>query len=298
MDSRFKGVIPAAVTPFKNDGSFDFDAARKHLDWLIENGVKAICLLGATSEYQSVSNEEHKEYIKEMAPYIKDRVTVLMGASRERPEDVIDLIENGSKYGVQAAMVIPPFYYHAAQDEIIKHYEFIDANVDMPLMVYNNPGSAGIQIDLDTFDELFKLKNVHVVKESSGDIKVLTDLLGRAPDDVSLLCGTENLLYESFAVGAHGWISLLGNVAPRICVEMYETMVEQKDFVKGMELYRKMLPALTYFESTPKTTQAAKHILNSVIGIQVGTVRRPRYEMSEKEKQHAVEATQIHKLIQ
>ena len=89
MNPKFKGVYAVAVTPFKEDGQFDFESAKKNLDWLIEKGVQGICVLGATGEYQSVSDEEHMAYVREIVPYIKDRVSVIVGASRERPAIII-----------------------------------------------------------------------------------------------------------------------------------------------------------------------------------------------------------------
>lgn len=106
---------------------------QKHLDWLIEKGVHGICILGATGEYQSVSNEEHKAYVKEIVPYICERTSVIVGASRERPEDVVDLVQNIKECGGHAAMVLPPFYCHPSQDEIVEHYCYIMEKPSSPL---------------------------------------------------------------------------------------------------------------------------------------------------------------------
>lgn len=293
METLFKGVIPVVVTPFKKDGSFDFPAARKHLDWLAENGVQSVCILGATGEYQSLNDEEHQAYVAEIAPYASERFVVYMGASRERPDDVVKLMENGKKHGVAAAMVLPPFYYHAPQDEIVRNYRFINDRVDLPIMIYNNPGSCGYSIDFDTFGELFKLKNVRIIKESSGDIAVLTKLLGMAPEGVSLFCGTENLAFESFAVGACGWISVAGNFAPKTCLELHDLIVDKKDLAGAMKVYRKLLPALELLESFPKTAQTVKHILAARRGIPAGYVRTPRHELSEEEKAYVLGACDL-----
>ena len=132
MNPKFKGVYAVAVTPFKEDGQFDFESAKKNLDWLIEKGVQGICVLGATGEYQSVSDEEHMAYVREIVPYIKDRVSVIVGASRERPEDVVKLVQNIKECGGHAAMVLPPFYCHPSQDEVVAHYRYIAEHVDFP----------------------------------------------------------------------------------------------------------------------------------------------------------------------
>ena len=283
MNPKFKGVYAVAVTPFKEDGQFDFESAKKNLDWLIEKGVQGICVLGATGEYQSVSDEEHMAYVREIIPYIKDRVSVIVGASRERPEDVVKLVQNIKECGGHAAMVLPPFYCHPSQDEVVAHYRYIAEHVDFPVVAYNNPGSAGIAIERDTFKEVFQIPNTAIVKESSGDMHKLTEVLMDAPEQVSVFCGCDNLAFESFADGACGWISMLANIAPEQCVELYKAVCEEKDLEKGKEVYKQILPALDVLESFPKPVQALKYAL-SFKGLNGGYVRRPRLELTEEEK--------------
>ena len=110
MNKQFQGIYAVVVTPFHEDGTFDVESAKKNLDWLIEQGVQGVCILGATGEYQSISDEEHMAYVKEIVPYVKDRVSVIVGASRERPEDVVKLVNNIKECGAHAAMVLPSFY--------------------------------------------------------------------------------------------------------------------------------------------------------------------------------------------
>ncbi len=283
MEKLFKGVCAVAVTPFKKDGSFDYEAAKKNLDYLIDSGVHGVCILGATGEYMSISLEEHKEYVKEIVPYIKKRVKVMVGATREMPDDVIDLILNAKKYGADAAMVLPSPYCHPAQNEVLEHYRYIAEETDFPIMVYNNPHSAGISIDDDTLSELFEIENVALVKESSGQIQNVTRLLMSASKNISVLCGADNLAYESFSAGADGWVSMLANVAPKDCVELYENICEKGDLSKAFEIYKKILPALDFLESFPKPVQTLKYMLN-IKGLNGGFVRRPRLELTDEEK--------------
>lgn len=285
MNEKFRGIYAVAVTPFHEDGSFNYEAAKENLDWLIESGVHGICVLGATGEYQSISNEEHKAYVKEIVPYIKDRVSVIVGASRERPEDVVELVENIKACGGDAAMVLPPFYCHPAQNEVVEHYRYIMEHTQFPIVAYNNPGSAGIAIERETFQEIFKLPYTAVVKESSGSMQKLTEVLIDAPEEISIFCGCDNLAFESFADGAVGWISMLANIAPKECVELFQAVAEEKNYEKGMEIYKHLLPALNVLESFPKPVQAIKYAL-CLQGRNGGFVRRPRMELTEEEKQY------------
>lgn len=295
MNPLFCGVYAVAVTPFQKDGTFDYESAKKNLDWLIENGVQGICILGATGEYQSISDEEHMEYVKEIVPYIKDRTSVIVGASRERPEDVVKLVKNIKACGAHAAMVLPSFYCHPAQDEIVEHYRYIEEQTEFPIVAYNNPGSAGIEIGQEAFRKILALPYTAIVKESSGTMQKLTEVLLDAPKEVSVFCGCDNLAYESFADGACGWISMLANVAPRQCVELYRSVCLEKDLEKGMQIYKEILPALNVLESFPKPVQALKYGLGKK-GLNGGFVRRPRMELTGEEKSYVERAMQFEKL--
>lgn len=289
MNPNFKGTYAVVITPFHEDGSFNYEAAKAHLDWLIGNGVKGVCILGATGEYQSITDDEHKAYVREIVPYVKDRVSVLVGVSRERPDDVVELMQNAKDCGAHACMALSPFYCHPAQDEIYAFYKYINDHVDLPFIVYNNPGSAGVDIEPETFEKLLKLPNALIVKESTGDIRRLTEVLNAASAGTSVLCGCDNLAFESFVAGAHGWISMAANFAPKDCTELYECIAEQKDYEKGREIYERLLPSLNLLESFPKPVQAIKYIVKEVRGLESGCVKRPRLELTEEEKAYVLD---------
>ena len=295
MNKQFQGIYAVVVTPFHEDGTFYVESAKKNLDWLIEQGVQGVCILGATGEYQSISDEEHMAYVKEIVPYVKDRVSVIVGASRERPEDVVKLVNNIKECGAHAAMVLPSFYCHPAQDEIVEHYRYIEEQTQFPIVAYNNPGSAGIEIGQDAFRQIMALPYTAIVKESSGSMQKLTEVLIDAPEKVSVFCGCDNLAYESFADGACGWICMLANVAPKQCVDLYQAVYVEEDLKKGKEIYKEILPALNVLESFPKPVQALKYGLSKK-GLNGGYVRRPRMELNEEEKTYLSEAMKFETL--
>lgn len=288
MSSPFKGVYAVAVTPFKEDGSFDYDKAKAHVDYLIDSGIHGIVVLGATGEYLSVTDEEHKAYVREMVPYIGGRVPVIVGATRERPDDVIALVLNAKAAGAKAAMILPPYYCHPAQEEVVENYRYIGEKTDFPIMAYNNPGSCGIELSRETLREICKIPQVKLIKESSGSIQKLTQVLADAPDSIAAFCGCDTLPFESFAVGSPGWICMLANVAPKDCVALFNAVYEEKNLAKGMEIYRRLLPALAHLETFPKPAQSLKHLVNRKTG-NGGSVRRPRRELTAEEKAYVVE---------
>lgn len=289
MNKNFVGVYPVPVTPFKENGDFDFEAAKAHVDYLIDAGVHGLCILGATGEYQSVTLEEHKAYVREIAPYVRKRVPVIAGCTREMPDEAAGLADNAIKSGADAVMILPTYYCHPCQDEIYEYYKYIAEHIHGgTIMIYNNPGSAGVEIERETFKRLMGLEQIKVVKESSGNIRTLTNVLNNAPEDVSVFCGWDDMSYESFACGAVGWISVLANLAPKQCVGLFEAVYTENDHEKARKIYREILPYLAALESVEKPVQTVKYVM-SLKGQSGGYSRRPRIPLTEKEKLEAEE---------
>ena len=292
---EFKGIFTVLITPFKENGDIDYEGAKKNIDFQISQGIHGLVILGSTGEYQSVTIEEHKSYAEKMIAHVNGRVTTVVGTSKERPEDVIDLINHAKASGADGAMVLPSFYCRPLQEEIYAHYKKINDAVALPIMVYNNPHSAGVTIEYDTMVKIADLSNVQVVKESTGDIKNLTAVVMNLRDKVIPFCGWENLAFESFAVGAEGWVCVMSNFAPKMCVELYQAVSVEKDIVKGFDVYRKALPILNFLEGTPKTLQIVKYVMNKK-GLSGGYIRSPRLELTADEKKVVDEAIDISKL--
>ena len=282
MNSKFKGVYAVQITPFFEDGAFDIENAKKHLDWLIEAGVSGVCILGATSEYQSVNNEEYKYYLGQILPYIKGRVSVVVGVTREMTDEVIELMNAAQALGAEAGMLLPPVYCHPGQEEILENYRYIASKSTLPIIIYNNPGSAGVDISRETLQEILKLPTAQILKESTGDIHRLTEAVIDAPDHTSVFCGCDSLPMESFLMGAVGWISMTANFAPKDCVALLNA-VKNGEHAKAMEIYTRLLPALNHLESTTKPAATIKYILKKYRGLESGHMRRPRMDLNKEE---------------
>lgn len=231
MLEKFAHVFPAMVTPMKEDGSFNYEVAKKHADWMMDNGIGGIGVLMAAGEYQSMSLEEHMEYVNEMVPYVKKRgASVIVGCSRERVEDACALMNNAYKAGADAAMVLPSFYYNQSQEEIIDHYTYLNDNSDLDIMVYNNPNVTS-GITRETMKELYKLPHVKIVKDASMVIDVMTDFIfeaEQAKEEKNVLCGCDYLLYQAYATGAIGWISMTANILPKLSADFHNAMIVEK----------------------------------------------------------------------
>ncbi|MED3724861.1 dihydrodipicolinate synthase family protein [Priestia filamentosa] len=293
--NKFAHVYPAMVTPFNQDGSFNYETAKKHADWMINEGISGVGILMAAGEYQSMTLEEHKEYVREMVPYVKEHgASVIVGCTRERPEDVVELMENAREAGADGAMVLPSFYYRMDQKELVEHYKYINDHSGLDIMVYNNPHSS-TPISTETMEELYKLEHVKMVKDASMTIDIMTDYIFAAnkTEDVSVLCGCDYLLYQAYATGATGWVSMTANILPKLSAEFHKAMIVEKDFEKGLELFKKLYPVVNMTERFPKPTQAVKYILEEVYGFEEGICRRPRLGLSGEEKKHVLESSNI-----
>ena len=289
MNNKFVGVFPVCITPFKENGEFNMEAAKAHVDYLINSGVHGLCIWGATGEYQSITLAEHKAYVQEILPYINKRVPVIVGCTREMPDEAADLARNAFSCGADAVMILPTYYCHPCQEEIYQYYKYISEHVDGgAIMIYNNPASAGVEIERDTYKRLMELDQVCVVKESSGNIRKLTEVLNDSTDHVSVFCGWDNMAYESFVCGAVGWISMLANLAPRQCSNMFNAVYTEKDYEKARKIYCEILPGLTALESVAKPVQAIKYVLDKK-GMTGGYSRRPRIALTEEEKKEVDE---------
>lgn len=276
-----KGIIPVAITPFQKDGSFDYQASLDHLENLINDGVETICILGATSEYLSINLDEHMAYVDAIVPKMMDRVNLVIGVTRERTEEVITLIKHIEQYDVSGVMILPPYYCHPSQDEIYEHFRYINDHIKTQMIVYNNPGSAGVTIEDETFDKILALSHARVVKESTEDMALSTRLLVNHPS-MTLLCGVDNLVVNFYRIGAAGWISMAANIAPKMCLALASSIENGSDYISK---YKELIPLLDLLESVSYPVQAIKYMLAKK-GVNSGYVRRPRQELTLDQKNY------------
>lgn len=280
---KMYGIITVTVTPFNNDGSIDYATAAKHLNWLIESGVHGLLPLGATGEFAALSIEERKKYAEFVMKEVNGRVPVMIGAVSQNVDTSIEISRHAAEIGAQAVMILPPPGLHTSQDEIYAFYKHISENVTLPVMVYNNPGSAGVNITHENMERIATLPHMKYLKESTGDIMRLTAAVDSLSGDLQVFCGCESLAYESFVMGAKGWICVFGNIAPAMSVELFDKITVKGDLAGARELYRKMLPLLHLTEDTGELWQIIKYVLKAK-GMGNGVLRRPRLPISAETK--------------
>lgn len=285
------GVYVVLTTPFSADGKINYDGMAENVEWLIGQGVHGVVPLGSTGEFASLNDDQKRRVAQTIIDAADSRIPVLIGASAETTEKTIEYVAQARDLGAAGVLVLPPWYYTPTQEEIVYHYTRVSDSVALPIMIYNNPWSSKVDIEPETVAELARLKNVTHIKESTGDLRRITEIRTLTDDKLTVFCGWEDLAYESFVMGAKGWICVAGNFAPNLCVQLFELIVEKKALETGWIVYKKLLPALRYLERGGKMHQTVKYALDKM-GLVGGYCSNPKLPLSDADK------AEVDKLLQ
>jgi 4-hydroxy-tetrahydrodipicolinate synthase len=271
------------VTPFTSNGEVDYEGIRKNVSWWISEGVHGLIPLGSTGEFASLSDVQKMRITETVMDAVRGRIPVVVGASAETTEKAIENARAAQEAGASGVLVLPPWYYTPSQEEIAVHYRRIAEAIDIPIMIYNNPSSSKVDIKADTVARLAKVPNIRYIKESTGDIKRITEIRVLTDDGISVFCGWEDMAYESFVMGAKGWVCVIGNIAPKLSVQLFDSVVIRRDYGEGWEIYKRMLPMLRYLEYAGKIQKVLKHALDTM-GLCGGHSSSPKLPLEEEDK--------------
>ncbi len=279
----FRGVYTVLVTPFTADGSVDVDGIRKNVEWQISEGVHGVVTVGSTGEFAGLEDVEKEKVTLTVLETCNGRIPVIAGASAESTEKAIRNAKFAKSAGAAGVMVLPSPYCKPNQEEMFSHFARLADAVDIPVIIYNNPSTTGVDIKAETAARMFKhSSNLSAIKECTGDIKRIREIRLLTDDNMTVFCGWEDLAYESFVMGAKGWVCVVGNIAPRLAVQLFE-LVEAGETTRAWEVYGKLLPMLGALEYWGKAPQMLKYCL-SKMGLAGGPVRSPRLPLSVDEK--------------
>ncbi|MGM0438384.1 MAG: dihydrodipicolinate synthase family protein [Bacillota bacterium] len=280
---KLEGVIPPVATPFKSNGEIDFAAFEKNLNKWVENGVNGILAFGSNGETVHLTNEEKVELIKKSSEVLPDDKLLIAGSGGLTPEETIELTNSSAKAGADVALVITPYFYSSNMTEkaLIKYYEEVAAKSEIPIMLYNVPKYTGIKIPLDVIAELSKNENIIGMKDSSGDITYLAQIMEVSAENFDPLVGTANAFYPALTLGVQGGILALSNIAPAECVEVLYLVKENK-LVEARKLYTKLIP--TNKAVTAKFGIPGLKAAMDKLGYYGGKPRKPLIPLEEKEE--------------
>ncbi|HNQ87894.1 MAG TPA: dihydrodipicolinate synthase family protein [Verrucomicrobiota bacterium] len=272
--SGFHGVLAALVTPMKANEEIDYDRLGRFTENLLKAGVHGVIPLGSTGEYYALDPLERERVLRATVEAAAGRVPVIAGANAGATREVIAFSRQAEALGCAGVMLAPPYYSLPRPEELLAHFRAVNHAIGIPILLYNYPGRTGVDMTPEFIERLAALKNVRYVKESTGEMPRITELLRRCGDRLGVFCGCDTIALESLMVGAVGWVGGVVNVLPRSHVRLFELAVVKRDLVAARSLFFRMLPLLELFEGGGKYTQFVKAGCK-LMGHDVGPPRRP-----------------------
>ena len=280
-DIIFKGCGTAIATPF-NENGIDYNEFNKLLEFQISNGVESIIVCGTTGESSTLSLQEKKDLIKFCSKKVNNRLPVIAGTGGNNTNDVIALSKYAEEVGIDALLIVTPYYNKTTQDGLIRHYYEISKSVSIPIILYNVPSRTGLNIEPTTCLELSKIRNIVAIKEASGNISQVAEISELCRDNLYIYSGNDDQILPILSLGGLGVISVLSNVAPKITSNICKTFFDG-NLNKSLNLQLRALPLINalFNEVNPIPVKSALNLL----GFNFGTPRLPLIEASNTTKE-------------
>jgi 4-hydroxy-tetrahydrodipicolinate synthase len=280
MSTNIHGIIGYTITPFSADGQgLDLDALGQSIDRLIDSGVHAIAPLGSTGEGAYLSDAEWDQVSEFSIARVAGRVPTVVSVSDLTTAKAVRRARFAQAKGADAVMVLPASYWKLSEAEILAHYQAIGASIDLPIMLYNNPATSGIDMSVELILRIFNaVANVTMVKESTGDIQRMHKLQLLGEGQVPFYNGCNPLALEAFAAGAKGWCTAAPNLIPQLNLDLYDAVLAN-DLDRARALFYRQLPLLDFIlkGGLPATIKAGLR----ETGLEVGDPRLPVFALGE-----------------
>ena len=280
---KFEGTGTALVTPFKKDGSIDETALRRLVDFQVKGGVDALIPVGTTGESPNLSHAEYERVFEVVKEQARGKVKIFGGAGSNSTRTAIEHAKLVKKTGLDAALIVGPYYNKPTQEGYFQHYRAIAEAVDIPIIVYNVPGRTGGNIEAATTLRLAEeIPTIIAVKEASGNFAQVMEIARNKPKHFSLLSGDDAITLPLVSVGGDGCISVVANEVPRDFSDMVRACLKGK-WDRARELHNKLLPLMNvnFIESNPIPVKAAL----AMMGMIEEVYRLPLVQISEKNRE-------------
>jgi 4-hydroxy-tetrahydrodipicolinate synthase len=294
----FEGSAVALITPFTNE-KIDFDALNQLMDFQFAAQTECILVCGTTGESATLAHDEHKQLIRHCSEYIRAKrgsnpyPLLMAGTGSNSTKEALELTQYAKETGADCALLISPYYNKPTQKGLLHHFSTIAREVDIPQILYNIQSRTGVNIDIDTMDELSKEKNIIGVKEASGDLHQISETVRRTSDDFRVWSGDDALTLPILSLGGKGVISVAANIIPKDIRAMVHAFL-QGDSQQALERHQRMavLNSTLFIETNPIPIKTAVNILSKApeYGLPYcGGFRSPMIPIQEKNLQQLAE---------
>lgn len=289
----FKGCGTAIITPFTKDG-IDFNEFEKLINFQIDKGADSIIVCGTTGEASTMSLEEKKSTIEFATKVVNKRIPVIAGTGGNCTKSAIEMTHFAEEIGVDAVLVVTPYYNKTTQAGLIAHYTAIANSTKLPIIMYNVPSRTGLNIAPKTCFELSKLDNIVAIKEASGNLSQVAEIASLCRDNLHIYSGNDDQILPILSLGGYGVISVLSNIVPDVVHKMTHSFFSG-DIAEAIKLQLDTfdLTASLFCEVNPIPVKAGLNM----IGFNVGTPRLPLVEMSESGKERLRKSLQNYGLL-
>lgn len=275
----FRGSAVAIATPFTDSG-INYDEFKKMLEFQIKNGTDAVVVAGTSGEAATMTDEEHKEIIKFTVDAVKGRIPVIAGTGSNDTAYAVQLSQFAAKAGVDALLLVTPYYNKCTQKGLVQHFTKITDSVDVPVVLYNVPSRTGVNIQPETYAELAKHPRIAAVKEANGDLSSILRTRALCGDELTIYSGNDDQIIPIMSLGGQGVISVLSNIAPKkthdICNFYLNGKVKE---AAKLQIDMEGLISALFSEVNPIPVKSALRLM----GYKMGPLRMP---LSEIEPQH------------
>ena len=266
IQTKLKGMGVALITPFKEDESVDYDALMRLVDYQLQNNTDFLCVLGTTAETPTLSANEKKKIQEMVIERVNGKIPILLGVGGNCTKSVVDALKTGNYDGVDAILSVVPYYNKPSQEGIYQHYKAISEVSPRPIVLYNVPGRTGVNMKAETTLRIaHDFKNVIAVKEASGDITQMDDIIKNKPADFDVISGDDGITFPLITLGAVGIISVIGNAFPREFSRMVRLAL-QGDYANALTIHHKFaeLFKLLFVDGNPAGVKAMLNAMGMI----------------------------------
>ncbi|WP_026906174.1 4-hydroxy-tetrahydrodipicolinate synthase [Paucisalibacillus globulus] len=278
---NFGKILTAMITPFDDNGEINFDETTKLVNYLLDNGTDGLVVAGTTGESPTLTTKEKIALFSHVVKIVDKRVPVIAGTGGNNTRSSIDLTKEAEACGVDAIMLVAPYYNKPNQRGLYEHFKAIANETTLPTMLYNIPGRSVVKMSAETIIELSKIKNIVSVKEASGDLDQAAIIIENTSNDFSVYSGDDSLTLPMMAIGGEGIVSVASHVIGNEMQEMVQAL-SRGDLKLAASIHRKLVSVMNGLFEAPSPTPVKAALVQK--GIKSGGVRLPLVSLTEEEE--------------